>query len=344
MIIYDVMSYNQNKGGKKMRNVRIRSMEKQLPTRIVTSEEIDKKLGLPNGWTEKKSGVKQRHYVENETASDLAAQAIVKALNKADLSLDDIDAIICTSGTMEQAIPCTAALIHEKLAPNKPIPAFDINSTCLSFVTGLDVISHLIHSGTYKRAILVSSEVASVGLNDKQKESYVLFGDAAVACIIEQSDKMEASKIYASKMETYSEGAHYTEIRGGGTGLHPNFPHDPEDNLFDMNGRKIYKLSARVIQPFVSQLLETANLQMEDLKAVVPHQASGMAMRLIGKKLGIPAHKLVNVIENYGNTIAASIPLALHEAIQRGDIQRGDTIMLLGTSAGLSVGGIVLDY
>ena len=344
MIVYDIMSYYLEKGGKKMRNVRIREMAKQLPSKIVSSKEIDGKLKLPLGWTEKKSGVKQRHYVENETASDLAAEAIKKALHKSNLSLEEIDAIICTSGTMEQAIPCTAALIHEKLAPSKPIPAFDINSTCLSFVTGLDVISHLIDSGTYKRAILVASEVASVGLNEKQKESYVLFGDAAVACIIEKADETSGSRIHASKMETYSEGAHYTEIRGGGTKLHPNYPHETEDNLFDMDGRKVYKLSAKVIQPFVRQLLQSANLQMEDLKAVVPHQASGMAMRLIGKKLNIPEHKLINVIENYGNTIAASIPLALYEAIQQGNIERGDTIMLLGTSAGLSLGGIILDY
>lgn len=319
-------------------------MGKYLPQRIVTSEEIDKFLDLKPGWSEKKSGVKSRHYADGETASSMGAKAALNALEEANLSLDDIDCLVCASGTMEQPIPCTASLIHEKLQPTQPIPAFDINSTCLSFVTGLDLISHLVQAGTYKRVLLVSSEIASIGINPKQKESFCLFGDAAVACIIEKGNVGDTSRILSSKMETYSKGAHLTEIRGGGTKYHPNHHSIEEDFLFDMNGKEVFRMSSRVIVSFVNELLQSAKLTMNDLDAFVPHQASGMAMRIMQSKLGVDEETFIDVIEHYGNTIAASIPLALYDAISCGKIQRGSKVMLLGTSAGLSLGGMVLEY
>ncbi|WP_077212293.1 beta-ketoacyl-ACP synthase III [Bacillus dakarensis] len=327
-----------------MRNIRIVGMGKYLPEKIVTSEEIDRLLDLKSGWSEKKSGVKYRHYANGETASEMGAKAALAALTEANLSLEDIDCLVSTSGTMEQPIPCSASLIHEKLQPNKPIPAFDINSTCLSFVTGLDVISSLVHAGTYKRVLLVSTEIASIGINPKQKESFVLFGDAAAACIIEQGKEGQTSGILSSRMETYSKGAHLTEIRGGGTKYHPNHHDVEEDFLFDMNGKEVFRMSSRVIVPFVDQLLEGAGIAKSELDALVPHQASGMAMRLMRSKLDISDEKFINVIEHYGNTIAASIPLALCDAIKMGKIKRGNKVMLLGTSAGLSLGGLLLEY
>lgn len=327
-----------------MRNIKIIGVGKYLPKKVVTSEEVDRLLGLKSGWAEKKSGVKTRHYANGEIASEMAVKAIQQALKHAGLTIDDIDCIVSTSGTMEQAIPCGGSLIHERLKPKKPIPAFDVNSTCLSFVTGLDLISHAVHLHTYKRVVIVSSDIASIGINPKQKESYVLFGDASAACIIERTNENESSKIISSKMETYSEGARLTEIRGAGTRVHPNYCTNKEDNLFDMDGKEVFRLSSKVINEFVDDLLGKGNLTMKDMDLVVPHQASEMAMRIMRGKLGIEEEKFINVIEKYGNTIAASIPLALHDAIESGKLKRGQKAMLIGTSAGLSVGGIVLEY
>ncbi|QST02100.1 beta-ketoacyl-ACP synthase III (plasmid) [Pontibacillus sp. ALD_SL1] len=326
-----------------MRKVQILGMGKYLPPTIVTAEETDAVLGVSKGWSRKKSGVQTRYFARGETASEMAAKAIFNALEKASLALDEVGAIVSVSGTMEQAIPCNAALIHEQLKPRRPIPAFDLNATCLSFVTGMDVVSHLIHNGAYRNVLLVSSEIASVGINPKQKESYPLFGDGAVACILSLANESDQG-VVASHMETYSEGARYTEIRGGGTRLHPNVHKKEEDFLFDMRGKEVFRLSSKVIDGFVSELLEKASLRMEELTLVVPHQASGMAMRIMRKKLGVKEEQFMNVIEKYGNMIAASIPLALHDAIEEERIQRGDAVLLLGTSAGLSVGGVLLVY
>ena len=143
-----------------------------------------------------------------------------KAVEDAKLTWDDIDCIICGSGTIQQAIPSTASLIQEQLGlQHSGIPCFDINSTCLSFITALDTISYAIECGRYKNVVIISSEISSVGLNWGQNESSILFGDGAAAVVITKGD--HSSSIIASHMETYSSGAHLSEIRGGGTMIHP---------------------------------------------------------------------------------------------------------------------------
>lgn len=329
-----------------IRNIKVIGTGKYLPSNVVTAEEIDSKLGLSSGWTAKKSGVLTRHHVTTETTSEMGAIAAERALQDAGITKHDIDCILSVSGTYEQPIPSNAALFQEKLGlQGSGIPSFDINSTCLSFVTGLDTISYLVEAGRYKRVLLISSEIASVGINWNHKESAVLFGDGAVAVVIEK-DESQSSKILSSHMQTFSEGAHLTEIRGGGTKLHARNHNEDnkEEFLFHMDGKAVFKMSSKVIHSFVDTLLGNANLSMDDIDLVIPHQASGMAMRILRNKLGISEDKFMNIIGNHGNTIASSIPMALHEAIQQKKIQRGDKVMLFGTSAGLSLGGIILEY
>jgi len=329
------------------RKIKVLGTGKYLPKRQVTAAELDARLGVPAGWVEKKSGVSVRHYVTDETAAQMGAIAALQALEAAGLSVHDIDCIVCASGTAQQEIPCTAALIQEELQLSRSgIPCFDINSTCLSFVTALDVISCSMALGIYERVLIISTEIASVGLNWEQKESCILFGDGAAAVVIGRASDTETARIYGSAMKTYSEGAHYSEIRGGGTMLHPSqYAKGREaDFTFDMDGRKIFRLTSQRITGFVEQLLAAVSLKKEQLKAVIPHQASGMAMRIMASKLGFSDQQMVNILAHHGNMIAASIPLALHEAIVHSRIERGDRVLLLGTSAGLSLGGIVLEY
>lgn len=310
----------------------------------MTAEDVSSLTGNDPIWIKEVAGVHQRHFATNETASYMGAKAIERALQNTGITYEDLDAVVCASGTAQQPIPCTASLIQEQLGKQTSgTPCFDINSTCLSFVTALDLMSHAIQSGAYKRIVIVSTEISSVGLNNNQKESSVLFGDAACAVIVERS---EDSCLLSSHMVTYSEGAHFTEIRGGGTMLHGKNHSDEtkEDFLFDMNGPAVFKLSLKRIDSFMGALLNKAEITMEDIDMVVPHQASGAAMTLMQRKLGVPPEKFMRILERYGNTIASSIPLALHHAIHEGKIQRGDKVLLLGTSAGLSIGGVILVY
>ncbi len=328
-----------------MRRVKILATGKYLPKQQVTDREIELRLGLTEGWVAKKSGVLIRHFVDGETASMMGAFAAKDALVAAGLSIGDIDCIISTSSIPEQGIPCTAALIQQHLgAGDSGIPAFDINSTCLSFVTGLDTISYSIAAGRYDRVLLVASEVTT-GLNWNDKESCTLFGDGAAAVIVAKSADLESSHILSSRMETYGKGAHLTECQGAGNKYHPqDYADRLESLLFRMDGRGVYRLALELLPSFVERLLAPTGLKIADLQMVIPHQASLMAMHLLCKQLGIPEQKLMVIAHNHGNTMAASIPMALHEAIVQSKIQRGDRVMLLGTSAGFSLGGILLEY
>ena len=329
-----------------MRQVKILSTGKYLPKKQVTAAEIDARLGLNPGWVEKKSGVLVRHFADGETSSMMGALAAKNALLAAGLSVFDLDCIVSTSAVPEQSIPCNAALIQAHLgAENSGIPAFDINSTCLSFITGLDTISYLIDAGRFQRVLLVASEVCVAGINWQDKESCTLFGDGAAGAIVTKSTDKENAKIICSRMETYSQGAYLAECKGGGNKYHPTeYAENPEKFLFKMDGRGIYRLASQILPGFVRRLFQPAKLTMADIDMVIPHQASLMAMRLLQKQLEIGEGKMMEIAQNHGNAIAASIPMALHEAIAQGKIKRGDRILLLGTAAGFSVGGIVLQY
>jgi len=328
------------------RRIKILGTGKYLPKRVITAEELAAKIGYTSEWIEKHSGVSIRHFIEDETASFMGAEAARHALSNAGITLDDIECIISTSGSMEQPIPCTASLIHRELGGAGHIPAYDINSTCLSFVVGLDTMSYLVDAGRYQRVLLIATEIASTGLDWSDAESCSIFGDGAAAVVIGKSEANNPAGIIASKIETYSEGASLTECKGGGT-RQPSYSYSEDrkqDFLFKMDGRGVFRMASKLLPNFFNGLLESSQNTLADIKLVIPHQASLMSMRLIRKKLDIPEEKFMVIAKNHGNTIAASIPMGLHEAIVQERIHRGDRILLMGTSAGFSMGAMILDY
>ncbi|RXZ79395.1 beta-ketoacyl-ACP synthase III [Paenibacillaceae bacterium] len=329
------------------RRIRILGTGKYLPSRQVTAAQLDEKLGKPQGWVLKKSGVRVRHYADGETVSQMGAKAAWAALEAASLTFDDIDCVICTSSVPEQPIPCTAALIQKEMNQgDSGVPCFDVNSTCLSFLAGLDLISYLVDAGRYSRVLLVAPEIASLGLNEAHAESAILFGDGAAAVVIGQSQPGESSGIRAARIETYGSGYELSQIRGGGS-KYPFRNYRPDDEapfLFEMQGEALFKKTSKLLPAFLERLFKEADVCMDDLKLVIPHQGSAMAMRLLQKKLGIPHEKMMNFIENHGNMIAASLPMGIHEAVQANRIRRGERFALIGISAGISLGGIILEY
>jgi len=331
-----------------LRRVRLLGTGKYLPSRSVTDEEMDALLKTPPGWVRKITEVTERHFAApHETASYMGARAAEVALQDAGLTFADIDCLVAASGSREQALPSTAVLIQKAMGEEMSgVPAFDVDATCLSFMVGLDLLSYLVAAGRYRRVLLISSEIASVGLNWKEKESAALFGDGAAAVIIGLSADGEESCIVGSSLRTYSKGAALSEIRGGGTKLHPREyrAETEEDFLFHMNGQAIFRMASALLPGFVDELLAPSGLCMADFQAVIPHQGSAMALRLMRRKLGISEEQMVNITPNHGNTIAASIPMGIYEAIRRGRVRRGDRVLLIGTAAGLSLGGMSFVY
>ena len=270
-----------------------------------------------------------------EKQISLAVSACEKALENAEITVNDIDCIVSASAVGIQPIPCMAALIHEKIAKGTSIPALDINTTCTSFMTALDTMSYLLEAGRYKRVLIFSCDVASRALNPKQKESFQLFSDGAVAFIIEKTDK-EIGVIDAMQ-KTWSEGAHSTEIRGGLSNLHPeNYSEETkEEFMFDMNGKTVLSLSMKKIPEMMKEFLENNDMKISDIDMVVPHQAS-VAMPIVMEKLGVPEDRFINEVKEFGNMVSASVPLALAHGLENRKIKNGDTILLIGTAAGLT--------
>ena len=291
-------------------------------------------IELPKNTVELKGQVRYR-ISEGESQISLAVSACEKALKNANITINDIDCIVSASAVGIQPIPCTAALIHEKIAKGTSIPALDINTTCTSFITALDTMSYLVEAGRYERVLIVSCDVASIALNPKQKESFQLFSDGAAAFVIEKTEK-EIGVIDAIQ-KTWSEGAHSTEIRGGLSNFHPkNYSEmTKEEYMFDMNGKTVLSLSISKIPELMKIFLKNNGMKVSDIDMTVPHQAS-VAMPLVMQKLGIEKDKFLDEVKEFGNMVSASVPITLVHGLENGRIKSGNTILLIGTAAGLT--------
>ena len=296
---------------------------------------------LPKNTVQFKDQTRYRVVENEETQLDLAEAAIQAALENANLSMKDIDCLVSASAVGVQPIPCTAALIHERVAKGLSIPAMDINTTCTSFISALSTMSYLIEAGEYRRVLIVSSEVGSLGLNPKQKESYELFSDGAAAFIFQSSDKDKG--VIASLQRTWSEGAHDTEIRGGLTSYQPKeYSEETKTNfMFDMKGKKILLLSARVIPEMFQEFQEKSGVSKDAVDYIIPHQAS-RALPLVMDKLGVSKDKYLNIVSEYGNMVSVAVPFGLAYALDHGYVKEGDTIFLMGTAAGMTVNMLAL--
>ena len=296
---------------------------------------------LPKNTVQFKDQTRHRVVENEETQLDLAEAAIQAALENANLIMKDIDCLVSASAVGVQPIPCTAALIHERVAKGLSIPAMDINTTCTSFISALSTMSHLIEAGEYHRVLIVSSEVGSLGLNPKQKESYELFGDGAAAFIFQVSNRDKG--VIASLQCTWSEGAHDTEIRGGLTSYQPKeYSEETKTNfMFDMKGKKILLLSARVIPEMFQEFQEKSGISKDAVDYIIPHQAS-RALPLVMDKLGVSKDKYLNIVSEYGNMVSVAVPFGLAYALDHGYVKEGDTIFLMGTAAGMTVNMLAL--
>jgi len=320
-------------------------MGKYLPKKIDSSE-LEQKYGVPLGWSIKNSGVQYRHQVTTESAALMGARAIENALEKGDLLLTDLDLIISASATFDYPIPSQSSVIKNELKDSgkQDIGTVDINSTCLSFVSAFEMASNMLDGKQYKKIAIVSSEISSKGLDTENWETLTLFGDAAVAAIVEYDSKGE-SYLIKSGTRTYSQGVFDTMIKGGGNQYHVSeYSYSSKLHTFQMNGFKLLKLAKKRIPDFMNWFFKGMDFSLTDVDVIIPHQASKMGLSIFNTLYKFKENQLKSNLDNYGNCIAASIPLVLHDEIENGNIKRGDTCMLTGTSAGFSIGGVLIKY
>lgn len=329
-----------------LKGCRITGTGKYLPSQVITSGEMEKRLKLPAGWIERFSGVKERRFVNGETNADMAVYALNQALASAGIDMKDIDLLISSSVTFDYILPFQAALILKELSNsrNLNIPSMDVNSSCLSFLTAFDVAANLLDGKKFTHIAIVSSELTSKGLNPGNKEVFTLFGDGAAAVVLSW-DETQQSGVVKSMMKTYPEGFYYSIIKGGGNKYHnKDYPYDPWLHSFNMEGKKLLRLAIATLPQYFDEFLGDMDIYMEDIDVIITHQTSKAGLcafkKLFPRLNGIVYRNL----ETHGNCVAASIPMCLHDTIEKGILKRGNSCLMAGTAAGFAIGSVLMKY
>jgi len=295
-------------------------------------------VGQSEDWILKRTRVARRHICE-EPSAEMGAKAAREALGDG----PPPDLVLNASLTPTQLIPDTSVFIQRALGLSG-IPGYSIHATCLSFLAAMHNAGALIHAGAYQRVLIVSSEHASISRDMSHPESAVLFGDGAAAAVLTPTPVGSDSELLGYKMLTLPEHAGLAEFQGAGTRFHPNGADTLEQhNLFRMHGPAIYKRAVLTVARTIRQLLDEVGMTPDEIDWVVPHQASGPALQAI-PRFGFPKDRVVDIVEDYGNCIAASVPMALYTLVHSGRLERGQTVMFLGTGAGLSVAAAIVRY
>lgn len=312
-----------------------------LPLHSVRSVDLDERWGT--GTRIAAAGVHRRFFCADETQIGLATDACQLALQDAACRVEEIDLIISAASVPYQPIPAMAPLIMRSLGKaDNSAAAFDVNSTCLSFVTGLDIAAKMIASRSAQRALVVSSEVASRALPwAEHPETAALFGDGAAAAVIGRSQGHINAAIKAVRLRSFPSAYEACEIGAGGTrfDFEAESASFAEHSKFRMDGRALFRLTSQHFIAFVDALLQDAGWRHADVDLIVPHQASPAALDHMIRQTGWPSEKVMRIVEDYGNQIAASIPFAFDLALEQGRAPEGSKVLFLGTSAGVSLGG-----
>jgi 3-oxoacyl-[acyl-carrier-protein] synthase III len=309
-----------------------------VPARIETAEDLSPSVGRSSDWIRSRTGIARRH-VSDEPVEAMAAAAAREALRG-----ETPDLVINASLSPRQLIPDTSVFVLRALGLTG-VPGFSIHATCMSFLVALRTGAALLQGGWYRRILIVSSEKGTLSRNFAEPESSTLIGDAAAAAVIEPAAKGENCGLLGWHMATFPEGASLAEIRGCGTNRHPNASETRlEDNLFHMDGPAIFRFTKNRMPDFLSELYRNASVTPDQIDLVIPHQPSGPGVAAISPVLGIGPERVINIVGNYGNCVAASLPMALAYANSTGRLARGDQIMLLGSGAGISIAAAVIRW
>jgi len=322
----------------------IKGIGRFLPPTILSSKDIEQELSLASGWLSKHLGVTQRHRANGLTCTDMGKEALDEALADADVKITELDYLIGASATFDYVIPNRASLLKHQYteAADVDFPCIDINTVCTSFISAMHYAAMLLQSDDIKYIAIVTSEIASNGINPSDKETYGLFGDGAAAVIL---GKSPSSGMLSYKLTNHANQAMDTVIRGGGNAFHPSsHPYDAALYSFNMQGNSLLKNVLQVLPLFLEDLCTKASIAMKDLDIIVPHQASKNGLRLLTHLNNGETKNIINNLANQGNCIAASIPLALYSAIKSGKLTEGQSCMIVGTAAGLSFCGMILKY
>lgn len=308
-----------------------------LPDRVVTNDDlVAQGVDTSDEWVATRTGIRSRHFAEaGQTSSDLAFHAANRALAQAGVEAGDLDLIIVATSTPDFIFPSTACLLQGRLG-NKGATAFDLQAVCCGFVYALGVAEKFIRSGSHKRALVVGAEVFSRILDWQDRTTCVLFGDGAGAVVVEAS---ETPGILATTMHADGSMAGMLSVPGqvsGGQVI--------GDPFLRMDGQAVFKFAVRILAEVSGETCAAAGVAPESVDWLIPHQANIRIIESTAKKMGLPMERVIVTVDHHGNTSAASVPLALGEAMRSGRIQPGQKVLLEGVGGGFTWGAALVQF
>lgn len=320
--------------------LRIMGIGCSLPSRVVESIEIDKKYGLEPGWCEQKHGIAKRYWVTNETATSLGTEAALKAIFEAGLKSEDIDLLISASSAVDSFIPSQDVIFKRALGLKNDMPTMTLSTGCLNAINVLDLAANYIASGIYSHILIICATVSSRGLkiNDSPEEVSLL-ADGAAAVVVGRTDNMEGSCLLAAYSETYATDISAQSMAAAGDSVLLSKNARPEDLEYSMEPKHMQSAGAKYNFSFLKSLYPISD---KTIDWVIPNQSSKLArdmMRLMFRK-----EKILSVIYDYGNMGPVGYYMSLFYGYKEGKIKRGDTILMNGIGAGISLSGIVLRF
>ena len=319
-----------------------------LPPRIVTNDELSSYMDTTDEWIQERTGIKERRYVEKGVGpSDLAIPATEQALKAAGLTVSDIDFIIFATSTPDFYAPGSGCVLQEKMGFNE-IGALDIRVQCSGFIYGLSIAEQYIRTGNFKNILLIGAEVQSTAMNltDEGRDTAIIFGDGAGAAIISATD--EDRGILSTHM--HSEGKYLKELwleAPASNAGHPRITREVLDEgkqYLKMNGKEVFRHAITRFPEVINEALEANNLTSENINLLIPHQANLRITQMVQKRLGLSNDQVFSNIHKYGNTTAATIPIALAEAFNEGRIKEGDILVLAAFGAGFTWASAIMKW
>ncbi len=319
-----------------------------VPERVVTNHELEGYMDTSDEWIQQRSGIKERRWArEDEGGSDMAMVAAERALEAAEMEVEELDCIIVATLSPDHFFPGTGVFLQRKLGV-KNIPCLDIRNQCTGFLYGLEIADAFIKTGQYRRILLVGTEVHSSGivLSTEGRDTAVLFGDGAAVGILGPTEDPDRGVL---SVRTHADGR-YAEKLWAPAPACVRKPFISKEMIDEgltrpyMEGRDVFKHAVTKMPAALNEVLELAGHTAQDLDMVIPHQANMRIAQVVAKGLGLPDDKMYLNIQRYGNTTAASIPIALHECVAEGRIERGDLVGFTAFGSGFTWGGALVRW
>ncbi len=326
-----------------LQNAGILGMGKAYPEGILTNADLEKLVETNDEWITSRTGIKQRHKAAaDEYTSQFGVIAANQALERAGLSPEDIDIIVCATTTPDQIMPSTGALIQAQIGATNAA-GMDVFAACSGFLYGVTMVESMIRTGQIKHALVIGAEVLTKYVDYTDRTTCVIFGDGAGAAVL--GPVPEGKGILATKIR--SDGRYEEQLYAPGGGTKLGTTHETIDNrehFFKMKGNELFKVAVRSMADISAEMIEKAGYTVDDIDLVIPHQANQRITDAVASRLGVPEEKVYSNIAEMGNTSSASIPIAMDECIQSGKIKEGSLVLLTAFGGGVTWGGTVIRF